>query len=340
MKKSEIYRLVNDYIGVDGGYLGDFSYRTHREFYPCYCDLDNIDVDSYEQGTTRKRFIAILEDSPPAAQAKIIQGVLNKYPVSSFSDEEREQKQVLYNEFTEIIKKLEPSNSGQGAKGEIKNLIFAANGLKPDIVLSDSLNNDIKIVKNAEYCLVYDWPILEGVFLWENLVKWWANKNNSIFPENNSIFPDDKTEFNLYSRLMKSLNSKPEILLFETYFKRLRRELGDKFPALIPQVYLHYDPKTFKNLKGNKRLSRQRMDFLLLFSKQERVVIEVDGKQHYANDDIANPKKYAEMVSADRELRLNGYEIYRFGGYELYGKQGELIVENFFRRLFKKYKIL
>ncbi len=182
---------------------------------------------------------------------------------------------------------------------------------------------------------MYDLPILDSVFLWENLVKWWANKNNFIFPDNS-------TEFKLYFRLMESLNSKPEKLLFETYFKRLREELGDKFPALIPQVYLHYDPKNLDNLKGNKRLPRQRMDFLLLFSKQERVVIEVDGKQHYANDNdnIANPKKYAEMVSADRELRLNGYEIYRFGGYELYGKQGEWIVENFFRCLFKKYNIL
>ena len=29
----EITRIVNRYIGVSGGYLGDFSYRTHVDFY-------------------------------------------------------------------------------------------------------------------------------------------------------------------------------------------------------------------------------------------------------------------------------------------------------------------
>jgi hypothetical protein len=34
-----IIKIVNRYIGVEGGYLGDFTYRNHREFYPEYCDL-------------------------------------------------------------------------------------------------------------------------------------------------------------------------------------------------------------------------------------------------------------------------------------------------------------
>jgi hypothetical protein len=37
MTGQEIVRLVNKYIGVStDGYLGDFSYRTHKEFYPCF----------------------------------------------------------------------------------------------------------------------------------------------------------------------------------------------------------------------------------------------------------------------------------------------------------------
>ena len=77
----EIYRIVNRYIGVSGGYLGDFSYRTRADFYPEYCDLD-IDPYSYE-GTTRERFIAILSIRSPHDQARIIRGVLEKYPVGS-----------------------------------------------------------------------------------------------------------------------------------------------------------------------------------------------------------------------------------------------------------------
>jgi len=68
---------------VSGGYLGDFSYRTHVEFYPEFCDLDLDPFDYLEDGTTRERFIRVLEESPPHIQAKIIRGVIEKYPVGS-----------------------------------------------------------------------------------------------------------------------------------------------------------------------------------------------------------------------------------------------------------------
>ncbi len=97
LTRSELYRLVNDYIEVSGGYLGDFSYRTHKEFYPYYC---NLDINSYDyEGTTRERFIKILESSDAITQAKIIGRVLTKYTVSYFSENKREGKQALFNEF-------------------------------------------------------------------------------------------------------------------------------------------------------------------------------------------------------------------------------------------------
>lgn len=81
LTRSEIFQLVNDYIGVSQGYLGDFTYRTHHEFYPYYCDLD-IDPHEFE-GTTRERFIYILETSEPSTQARILRGILAKYPANS-----------------------------------------------------------------------------------------------------------------------------------------------------------------------------------------------------------------------------------------------------------------
>ena len=68
---------------MSGGYLGDFSYRTHVEFYPEFCDLDLDPFDYLEDGTTCERFIRVLEESPPHIQAKIIRGVIEKYPVGS-----------------------------------------------------------------------------------------------------------------------------------------------------------------------------------------------------------------------------------------------------------------
>lgn len=77
LTKHEIMKIVLRYIGVSSGYLGDFNYRTHAEFYPLYCDLD---IDPYQyQGTTRERFTYILESSPADIQAKIVRGVLERF---------------------------------------------------------------------------------------------------------------------------------------------------------------------------------------------------------------------------------------------------------------------
>src|SRR5687768_3275001 len=81
LTRPEIYTVVNRYIGVKDGYLGDFSYRTHTDFYPLFCDLD-IDPNQYA-GTTRERFIEILSQSTPEVQAAILRGVLKKYEPGS-----------------------------------------------------------------------------------------------------------------------------------------------------------------------------------------------------------------------------------------------------------------
>lgn len=81
------------------------------------------------------------------------------------------------------------------------------------------------------------------------------------------------------------------------------------------------------------------MDFLMLLPNNVRIVLEVDGKQHYSEENeegqyIASPKLYAEMIAEDRRLKLAGYEIYRFGGYELRGSDKQGILLTFFRDLF------
>jgi hypothetical protein len=47
------------------------------------------------------------------------------------------------------------------------------------------------------------------------------------------------------------------------------------------------------------------------------------------------------MVSEDRKLRLRGYEVYRFGGFELSETEvGKTILKGFFRALFDKHGIV
>jgi very-short-patch-repair endonuclease len=226
-----------------------------------------------------------------------------------------------------------------GVPGSVKNLVFAANGPKPEIVLVDAVSNDIKIVKNEQYCLVYDKPILDQGLLWQDLIEWWKQRQSPP-PSNQAA-----TASSLLRRLLASLSpdSPPERLLFQTYYRHFLPILGNKLPALIPQVYLHYDPKTVRQLvysQQDQRLFRQRMDFLLLFSNQTRIVLEVDGQQHYSNDGKAKPELYAQMVAEDRRIRLQGYEIYRFGGAELQDNQkGKTIIIEFFQELFQQHSI-
>jgi hypothetical protein len=80
LTKQEILKIVNRWIGVYGGYLGDFSYRTHADFYPEYCGLD-IDPYSYE-GTTRERFIEIVSGLEARDQAKVVCGVIDRFPLN------------------------------------------------------------------------------------------------------------------------------------------------------------------------------------------------------------------------------------------------------------------
>jgi very-short-patch-repair endonuclease len=83
------------------------------------------------------------------------------------------------------------------------------------------------------------------------------------------------------------------------------------------------------------------MDFLILFADRSRAVIEVDGKQHYADGEYASPARYAEMVAEDRRLRLAGYEVYRFGGAELQPDDldSENRVRRFFSELFERHHV-
>ncbi len=101
MMRKEIHRLVNLYIGVSDGYLGDFSYRTHHDFYPVYCDLD-INPNDYA-GTTRERFIEFLSSRPPHEQATIVRGVLEKYPPGSTPLRSKE----IHDEYRAIADRLE-----------------------------------------------------------------------------------------------------------------------------------------------------------------------------------------------------------------------------------------
>jgi AbiJ N-terminal domain 3 len=223
---------------------------------------------------------------------------------------------------------------GAGVPGSMKNLIFAADGPKPEIVFTDALNNDVLVIKNEQSCLIYDQPLAAHGLTWADLTRWWAER------EGLTAAPAREVSRSLYRRLDRSLgDNNAERRLLRTYAERYVR-LGDDIPALLPQVYLHYDPyMRAHHAPGAAPLNRQRMDFLLLLPHRIRIVIECDGRQHYADEDgRADSRRYAEMVAEDRELRLRGYEVYRFGGAELIeGSATNKRLAAFFDRLIERY---
>ncbi len=242
----------------------------------------------------------------------------------------------LFNPVFSQLERLEDDQATKavrGVDGHLKNIIFASTGPKPHIILRDAINNVIEVVENAEFCLFYDRPLSSCGLSWTELVDWWKVTNSFHVKSDAEISRD------LYRRLAASLVSLPEKLLFRTYCERYGGDDGNKQPALLPQVYLHYDPRTRKERGGQPSvLMRERMDFLLLLPHGVRIVVEVDGKQHYAEGDTASPRLYSEMVSEDRKLRLRGYDVYRFGGYELMASGTANVVREFFDGLLARYE--
>ena len=235
--------------------------------------------------------------------------------------------------------------------GAMKNLVFASIGEKPELVFIDAINNDVKIVKNEDKILIFDRPLPpSGQLLWRDLVTWWQLREG---------LEDEKAaNKGLYQRLARSVyaaSSPGEFALFRKYYELFGKRLGDKLPALIPQVYLHYDPYTKRERGDEEFLARQRMDFLLMLENRVRIIIEIDGRHHYAVEDIrsgqfiASSELYAKTCLEDRRLRLLGYEVYRFGGGEFsdtdlaartIGPESGAKVSNFFEKLLKKYEVI
>ncbi|MET7903861.1 hypothetical protein ABZS86_21410 [Streptomyces sp. NPDC005355] len=171
----------------------------------------------------------------------------------------------------------------KGPSGSFKNLIFAADGAKPQLVLRDAVNNDVEIVRHADTCLVFTDPLPPHGLTWRQMIAWWTH--------NHQPGADEKAAASgLYRRLYRSLDSPPEQLVMRTYCAPYAEEGGFDLPALIPQVYLHYDPYTRRSGKQSRALYRQRMDFLLLAPDRARIVIEVDGVQHYGRPNPPDEK--------------------------------------------------
>lgn len=141
----EVMKIVNRYIGVNDGYLGDFSYRTHAEFYPEYCGLD-IDPNTYA-GTTRERFIAILSEQPPGKQAKILRGAIDRFGDSDAADPVRLQ---LRKELEEWITRLEAAPAvGLNAPTRTRDVVIRALADADELIRTNGATSAVDRIHTA-----------------------------------------------------------------------------------------------------------------------------------------------------------------------------------------------
>lgn len=188
----------------------------------------------------------------------------------------------------------------------IKYLIFGAAKTKPDIRVSDVLDGKLDLL-NKDDVLYYDGPMQDSI-LYLDFDIWWR-KNSHKYKWYNP-----KEQMNAIE------------LKFANYYKKTYK--ADSFPVLIPQVYIHYDPKDKKSREIYNILTFQRMDFLMIY-KGKRVIIEIDGKTHTPENSL---REYSLQTEYDRTMRFLGYDVFRLGGYEL-AHNFEEVVGRFFENL-------
>uniref|UniRef100_UPI000374FE3E abortive infection family protein n=1 Tax=Alkalibacillus haloalkaliphilus TaxID=94136 RepID=UPI000374FE3E len=130
---------------------GNFSYRTHADFYPSYCGLD-INPNKYD-GTTREKFRKILLEANSNDQSKILSGTLEKFPLHYFEDlmeegiitaSEYKNKENLHEKISKCITELRGEVIEQG---ELKhNIAF----------VREALNQAETLIKNHSYSSAVD----------------------------------------------------------------------------------------------------------------------------------------------------------------------------------------
>jgi hypothetical protein len=77
LSRTEIGQLVYNWIGVDGGYLGNFSYAKHDRFWMETCNV-HIDTGAFP-GTTRECFEETMFETSAKNQAAALRAILEDY---------------------------------------------------------------------------------------------------------------------------------------------------------------------------------------------------------------------------------------------------------------------
>ncbi len=182
---------------------------------------------------------------------------------------------------------------------------------KIQLMIQDVVESDLTIIDDLkDLYMVFAENISEDGLTWGQLFEWWEKRNG-------------KTRQDLIRKL-RSVCNEPEKFFFDEYYSLYK---DDYYPAILPQVTISYSPILSKSDLEKLNIvpeHRYTMDFMVIPNKNTKIVIEIDGIEHYSyknpdNINVASTRLYAEQMKSDRKLKLKGYTIFRFGGHEFKG---------------------
>jgi hypothetical protein len=193
-------------------------------------------------------------------------------------------------------------------------IVFASRG-KPDLVLDDVPHSQIADAKGA--ALIWRTRVPEGGLTIDDMVGWWRSNRR-----------DDDS---LYQRFWKCCQTDEERVVLDFYYKGIASgESRGELPALLPQVWLAYDPLTREQRFGKPALDQQRLDFLMYLPGRRKMIIEIDGIYHISQGDgRACLGVYSKGLAAERGLMAKGYTVYRFGTDEIQQNAAEVLGQFF-----------
>lgn len=184
----------------------------------------------------------------------------------------------------------------------------------------DTINGFYNIYINDKNCYIYDKGknINDFGVKKEDIEEWCKEKG----------IPKDE----FYKKIRNSIptKAKEQIKFYDYYMEKIYNRDSKKNFFLFPEVYVNLN---INNGDGEP----QRADFMLVLPNKEKIIIEIDGIGHYADEYqqkwYASEKKYAKDREFDRNMIFKGYKVVRFSNYEI--RDDIRIVEKFFEELFK-----
>lgn len=251
---------------------------------------------------------------------------LKERELKKVTNDLREHGYIDDNEYTNIICTIDGVENSKS----ISQIVFAASAKKPDINF-DLFTNLLDVEERPEEYLVYkeEIPINKGL-TYHELERWW----------NENYFGD--LWCTLDDRLMADMSNSQK-MFYISYYRTFKNKLEKNLPALLPETYVKYDNKTIKQRLGSK-VTFQRMDFGLILPHNRKILIELDGKQHYSKQDIngnwvVDPEIYALERKLDRDMKFQGYEVIRVGNEELRQEGVDNVVKDLFEKMYTFYEV-